>query len=336
MYLNCVFCFPTVKSGLKCWKLIVLVVFFGNAAALITFGSILIRISTVPGTISQIIEVENQNMVLLDYFDTYYYNKITIEESKHNRCPACTVEVYSFYPDNLIVDDNYFNVSSGNVTATRDDVILSPNYFISGSKVKLTAIFFPTRAQNTTIEFVLYNNLQQYEAFQRGDKPDAYETYSIQVNEKEKTYSLSLTIVNTDYYFIGLRPDSPVSLQFTVIVHQIHYSRDNFPPPVCVLTSTDSCTVPFTPSSTDTYTDTLKTCVLVYSIPPHEVAESYYVTLEYDVYRGFWNMYTIILLSLVCLSALCVLLLCFYCACSCVCSGVKARNKKNYNYLTIN
>ena len=323
-----------MKSGilnLKRWKLIVLVVLI--AVVLISCSIVLIRTSTVPGTISQIIEVENQDMVLLNYFDTFYYNEITIEKSKDNRCPACTIEVYSFYPDNLIVDDNYFNVSSGDVTATHDDVILSPKYFISGSKVKLTAVFFPTKTQNTTIKFVLYNNLQQYEAFQRGDKPDAYQTYRIQVNEKEKTYSLSLTIVNTGYYFIGVRPDSPVSLQFTVIVHQIYYSRDNFPPPVCVLTSTASCTVPFTPSSTDAYTDTLNTCVLVYSIPPHEVAESYYVTLEYNVYRGFWNMYAIALLSLVCLSALCVPFLCFYCACSCV---LKARNKKNYNYLTIN
>ncbi len=270
-------------------------------------------------------------MILLNFFDTFYYNEINVEKSKSNQCPDCSVEVYSFYPDNLIVDDNYFNISSDIVTATHDDVILPPTYFISGSKVRLSAIFFPTKGQNTTVKFVLFNNLPDYEAFQRGDKPGAYQTYHLQVNEKERTFSALITIANTDYYFIGLRPDSPVNLKFTVMVHQIYYSRANFPPPVCLLTSTEfSCTVQFMPSSTDAYTNTLNTCVLVYSIPPVEVAESYLVTLDYNVYRGFWNVYSLVLVSFVCLSVLCVVFVSSCWIVSCVWNVMKLRKTKYY------
>lgn len=182
------------KLSFKCWKITIPLLLVG-IAAFITTGSILTRISTVPGSIFQTIEIQNQDMILIDFFDTFYYSKINVTKSQFNRCPDCTVEVYSFYPDNLIVDDNYLNISSDIVTATHDDVVLPPKYLISGSKVKLSAIFFPNKSQNTTVKFVMFNNLQDYEAFQRGDKPNAYQSYPIQVSEKERAFSASITII---------------------------------------------------------------------------------------------------------------------------------------------
>ncbi len=315
--------------SLKCWIISILMLLLGIAAFIIT-GSILTHISLVPGSIFQTIEIQNQDMVLINLFNTFLYKEISIKKSKSNQCPDCSVEVYSFYPDSLIVGDNFFNISSDILTATQDDVILPPKYFISGSKVKLSAIFYPNTGQNTSIQFVLFNNLPDYKAFQRDEKPNPYQTYYMQVNEKERAFAAVITVENTDYYFIGIRPDAPVSFNFTVTGNQIYYSRDNFPPPVCVLTSTESCTVHFTPSSTDAYTDTLKTCVLVYSIPPHAVAESYYVNLDYDVYRSFWNVYSLVLLSLICLSILYVVFVCSCWFISCVWNIIRLKRTKYY------
>lgn len=296
---------------------------------LISLSSTLYVISTKPGSLQRNLIVNNDDTVLIDFFNIYSYKGIEIRQAKDSRCSDCKLEVYSFYPDNIIVDDHYFNISATNLTTTHDDVLLAPSYFVSGSKIRLSVKFLPLKAQNTTIEFLLFNNLSQYNTFQAGSRPIALQVYTMSVNEKNKReHSLEITIENTGYYFLGIRPtDSPVTFQFSVAVYQIFYSRNYFPAPICRLESTESCYIPFTVSFSDYYTDTLKKCVFVYSIPPPQVADSYYNTLEYEVYRSFWNSYSIALISLISLSALCVFTTCCYFLCFCLCTATRRRRR---------
>ena len=282
---------------------------------ILVLSSVLLGISIHPGSISDSIYIDNQDMVLLGYFDTYYYGEVQVHKAQDNQCLECKIEVYVFYPDRLIVADKHFNESSGILTSTHDDVLLPPKYYVSsGSFIKVFVEFFPTAGQNSSVEFLIFNEFHQYDAFRRGDKPDPYEIYSIRVTEKEKYFSLLFEITITGYYFIGIRPiEMPVTFQSTLTIHQIYYSRANFPPPMCVIDSTSSCTVQFTPSSTNDYTDTRDMCVLVYSVPPQQIAPSYYVNLDYNVSRGFWTNSSKALVCLIGLSVLLVLTPCFYC-----------------------
>ncbi len=291
------------------------------------FGSIIWVKSTKPGPIFKGIDVDNENTVLIDFFDTFLYKEIEISKAEDSHCPDCKVEIYSFYPDDIIVDDNYYNISADSLTTTHDDILLSPNYFISNSKIKVSVTFYPQKDQNTTVEFLLFNDLELYEPFQRGEKPNPYQIYPVQVNKKEKTFSVVIVVANTGYFFLGIRPsDSPVTFGFQITVQQIYYSRKDFPSLTCLLESTKSCTIRFTVSHTDEYTDTLKTCIFVYSIPPPNFPKSYYVSLEYNVYRGFWNTWSIGLVSGIGVSSLCVsVLCCYYIFCLCNCARAHKR-----------
>ena len=270
---------------------------------------------------------------MLDFFDTYLYRTLHIQKAHDNQCSNCKQEVYSFYPDNLIVADNFFNKTSGTLTSTHDDVLLAPEYYVSGSKIRIFVEFYASVGKNVTAKLVAFNNLRQYDAFRRGEQPKPYQTSSVYVSKNKEVFSSELTVSDTGYYFIGIRPtNGPVTFQSTFIVHQIYYSRVDFPRPTCELdsTATGSCTIHFPPSSTDTYTDTLKMCVLVYSEPPQEVPTSYYVTLDYSVYRGFWTSRSTALLTLI---GIC----CFFCVCSlclffftCARNIIQARRIKIY------
>ena len=306
---------------------------------IITVGSVtalalslaLLVVSINPGPISSEVFIDNQDTVLVNFFDTYYYDKIRIRKAQANECPDCKVEVYSFYPDNLIVGDRYQNVSSGTLTATHEDVLLQPQYYVSGSKIKMLIEFFPEKGQNSTVELVVFNDLRKYEAFRRGDKPIPNQVYTVQVNKGVKPFSQLVTITDTGYYFIGVNPvDDPITFQSFLNVHQIYYSHNYFPSPICIFDSvTDYCTVQFTPSSTDAYTDTLKMCVLVYSAPPQEVAKSYYLSLDYVVYRSFWTNVSKALLSLMSIVFLVVSILVVYYFCSCIINFVRAKRSRN-------
>ena len=306
----------------RCTKVpIILSVLIGIGVIVsLTLSSVLIGTSLQPGSLSDQVYIKNQDMVLVGYIDTYFYDKVQVFKALDNQCLDCKVEVYTLYPSRLIVADNYFNETSGILTATADGVLLAPNYYISsGSTIRMFVQFHPTSGQNSSVEFLVFNDLHQYDAFRRGDKPTPFETYLAQVNQNKNYFSLLLKIAETGYYFVGIRPvDTPVTFQSTFIIHQVFYSRANFPPPVCVFDSvTDYCTVQLPPSSTDDYTDTLKMCVLVYSAPPQAVATSYFVNLGYDVYRGFWTNWSKALFCFIGLSIvfICSLSFCFVSYC---------------------
>ncbi len=297
----------------------------------VSFGSVLLESSINPGPIHKKIDISNLNAVLVDYFNTFLYNQIEVRKATNSHCPDCKVEVYSFYPDHIIVDNKYYNVSSNILTATHDDVLLSPGYFISDSMVRLSVTFYLSKDQNTTVEFVLFDNLDLYNSFQNGERPTPYKVYSVQVSENKKYFSKDIKIPNTGYFFIGIQPsDSSITFQYQLIVHQIFYSRDNFPSPTCLLdANTEFCTIPFTTSYTDDYTDTLQTCIFLYSIPSTNFPESYYVTLEYDVQRGFWNSRSVALVSLTGVSALYLCVTCCSCFLFCLYRCVQGRQKKS-------
>ncbi len=321
------------KMYLRWYLLISLSISLGGIL-LISCSSVLLVLSTNPGPINRKIHFNYLNTVLVDCFDTFLYNQIEVRKADDIRCPDCEVEVYSFYLDQVIVDNHYFNISSDILTATHDDIILSPMYFISDSTIRLSVTFYPSNNQNSTVEFLLFNNLDLYDSFQNGEKPDPYQKYSVRVNEIEKTFSKVIKLPNTGYFFLGIRPsDSSVTFQYQLNVHQIYYSRDNFPSRICLLDAlTKSCTVPFTVSYTDDYTDKLHTYIFVYSIPPPNFPESYYVSLEYNVQRGFWNSRSVGLVSVIGLSALCVSVLCCCCLWLCLCKCLKGHQRKSNFY----
>ena len=116
------------------------------------------------------------------------------------------------------------------MTATHEDVLLQPQYYVSGSEIRMVVEFFPDKGQNSTVEFVIFNDLRKYESFRRGDNPQPNIVYTIQVNKDVKPFSQLVTITDTGYYFIGVNPiDSSITFQSVLTVHQIYYSRNDFP-----------------------------------------------------------------------------------------------------------
>lgn len=313
----------------RCYLLLFLLILLG-VVFIVSFGSVLFVSSTNPSPIENKMSINNLDTVLIDFFNTYYYEEIEVRKAKENRCPDCEVEVYSFYPDHIIVDNNRFNVSSDILIATHDDVILSPMYFVSESTITLSVKFYPSKNHNTSVQFVLFDDLDLYDSFQNGERPDPYLKYFVKVNEIDKSFSKVISIPTTGYFFLGIRPShSSVTFQYQLNVDQIYYSRANFPSRTCLLdTTTESCTIPFTVSYTNDYTDTLQTCIFVYSIPPPNFPESYYVNLEYSVQRGFWNSRSVGLVSVMGISALCVFVLCCSCLWLCLCKCVQSRRRK--------
>lgn len=254
--------------------------------------------------------INNNDVVLLGYFDIYWYNTFQVHKAEGGQCDECTLDVYSLIPERLIVSDRDYNLTSATLTASENGVILKPEYFIDGSRIKLNFSFFPSSGQDLLVSINVYNDLSLYEKFRKGEDPEPMETHLVNVT----TFALNLFIVSTGYYFIGISPVmAPISFQFSLYVHQIYYSKDNYTPKCSVQDTSEYCSLSFPTTFTD---DNTKLCVMVNSEGPDVVATSYYVSIEYYLYRRLWTVCSILLLSCVCVTLIFTLT---FSVCWCVC-----------------
>lgn len=283
---------------------------------------------SIPGTDHHEVHINNNDMILLGFFDTFWYHTFEVHKADDDQCDGCKLSVYSLFPEDLIVSDNKYNATSDILTASQDDILLRPQYFISQSTIKLQITFFPTSGQDILVHINLYDDLLLYDQFRRGEKPRALNTY--QVNET--TFSLELAVITTGYYFLGISPIStPISFKYSFQVHQIYYSKDNYGSPQCSLQTSEHCSLTFPTSFTDSYSEKLQSCVLIYSELPNVVKSSYYVSVNYNVYRGFWTAYSILFLLCGCLALICTSAICLYwCACF-VCHRSRRNRTVSYN-----
>ena len=286
-------------------------------------------LALVPGTEHHQIHINNHDMILLGYFDTFWYHTFEIHKADDDHCDGCNLSVYSIFPEDLLVSDNDYNGTTDVVIASQDDVLLRPQYFITGSKIKLQISFLPNSGQDVLVHINIYNDILLYEQFRRGEKPPAMETH--QVNET--MFSMELAVITTGYYFVGISPIlTPISFQYSFKVHQVYYNKDNYGAPQCSLQTSEHCSLTFPTSFTDSYSEKLQSCVLIYSELPSVVTSSYYVSVNYSVYRGFWTAYSILLLLCGCLALVCTSTLCFYwCAC-CVCNIHRSRKNRSVSF----